>query len=1076
VTPHRRRASGLAARIVRVTLAVGVVTVLSAGTVALVSTFRLAAEKAQGRGLLGAQSVEDGVEARLREVQVALNRVAQEAATTTDTAQAGVEIREILEQSGDLFEEAYVAESDGDVLAALSGENRLRDVTTLQAFGVVRGGHTGFFSLNAGDEAAHELWFGRTSLTARGKPVVTLAQVDTTFLRQVLDSVAAQAPDRAVSILEGNLVIRSAERQPELDLATAQWRPQSESSGSVALSATSGKLMEGQYNDIQGMEGITWRVMIVEPMELAMQDTLRAVAPSVGVLLAGGFVGILAAWGLSQRVVRPLRELERAAKSAASGSYVDSISTDSDDEIGRVAGAFNAVALRLNALHDLAQLLASASQLDQVLDGILSAMEHLVGPGAAAIYLLDASGELLVPAQTRGFDLANATPVPVVHGEWLAEALYSDGAVEIEDRPEVIALALPGLTGTHTAVLAAPLIAVNQPLGVVVVLRDSGRVVTDAEREMVRTFSAQAALAVKQSRLFEEETRSRQVAEALKAVAEELVRPEGLEVALRNVETLVRGALGASFASIVVVDRRVLGLPPESGRTHDSDVLAAGLRVLSKGGGDAASLTVGADAAVDAILHEFDSTQLLVVPIALDTEHGAILVAALTGQAAGQETLSVAQALADEVALALDNAFSYERALKRAANLETIFRISQAVGSSLQVKVVLNRVLDVVQKILSADAVALLSYDPRKRSLTTAMARGSVPQSVLHLESRPGEDVPGRVFETGEPVAIRDLHTGMDGIAGAAAGNDLGSMLAVPLLTRGRSIGVLMVFSAHRGAFSDEDLAVLQTFAAQASLALDTARLYSREHEVASVLQQSILPDALREFPEIVTDTVYQPAGSESEIGGDYYDVFRVRDGAIWVAIADVCGKGVQAATKTSMIKYSVRALAAAGLSPAQAMEEVNRMTTEAGDPSDIVTLWLGRYDAAGGRLAWANGGHPAGLVRRADGSIEQLGTTGPLLGALMDAPYGESTTELHPDDRVLLYTDGVTEARRRGRFFGEERVREALAASKEEPAHALLKLVREYVEGDLRDDVAVLVFDVRSAAAADQTQERPGG
>jgi len=1075
VAANRRTSSGLAARIVRVTLAVGILTVVSAGTVALVSTFRLAAEKAQGRGLMGAQDVEDGVEARLRDVQVALDRVTQEAATTTDTVAAKLQIESILGESDHLLEEAYIAETDGEVLAALSGEAKLRDVSSLQAFGVVRAGHTGFFSLHADDASAHQLWFGRTSLTARGRPVVTLARIDTAFLRQVIDSVADQAPERAVSILEGNLVIRNAARQPDLDLTTAQWRPQNESSGSVVLSTTSGKLMDGQYNDIQGMVGITWRVMIVEPMELAVQDTLRAVAPSVGVLLAGGLVGILAAWGLSQRVVRPLRELERAARSAAAGSYVGSLSTDSDDEIGRVAEAFNAVALRLNALHDLAQLLASASKLDQVLDRILSAMEHLVGPGAAAIYLLDATGENLEPAQTRGFDLANATAVPVVHGAWLAEALYSDGAVETEDRPEAIATALPGLTGTHTAVLAAPLIAGNEPLGVVAVLRDSGRAVSDAEREMVRTFSAQAALAVRHSRLFEEEIRSRRIAEALKSVAEELVRPEGLEVALRNVEAIVRDVLGASFASVVVVDRRILGLSPEAGRVHDSDVLAAGLRVLSRGDGDAASLTLGADPSVDAILREFDATQLLVVPIALDTEHGAILVAALTGHVTGQETLSVAQALADEVALALDNAFFYERAVKRAANLETIFRISQAVGSSLQVKVVLNRVLDVVQKILSADAVALLSYDERKRALTTAMARGLVPPSVLHLEARPGEDVPGRVFATGEPVAIRDLHVGMDGIAGAAAGSDLGSMLAVPLLARGRSIGVLMVFSAQRGAFSEEDLSVLQTFAAQASLALDTARLYSREHEVASVLQQSILPDALPDFPEIETDTVYQPAGSESEIGGDYYDVFRARDGTIWVAIADVCGKGVLAATKTSMIKYTIRAFVAAGLSPGRVVAEVNRMTTEAGDPSDIVTLWLGRYDAQQNSLAWANGGHPAGLVRRQDGSIEPLGATGPLLGALIDAKYDEETTQLWPNDRVLLYTDGVTEARQGNRFFGEERVQAVLSASTNEAAHTLLRVVREFVDGDLRDDIAVLVLDVRGATDVKQTQERLG-
>ena len=365
----------------------------------------------------------------------------------------------------------------------------------------------------------------------------------------------------------------------------------------------------------------------------------------------------------------------------------------------------------------------------------------------------------------------------------------------------------------------------------------------------------------------------------------------------------------------------------------DSELLGVGLHALSLGSGLAISVVLGDDRAVDVALREYDAVELLAVPVGLDSEHGAVMVVALPEGNRGQEALLVAQALGDEISLALDNAFFFEQAVTRAENLETIFRISQAVGSSLQVKVVLNRVLDVVQKILSADAVALLLYDARKRSLTTAMARGLVPPDVLHLELEPGGDVPGQVFSSGEPVAIRDLHTGMDGLAGAAAHSDLGSLLAVPMLARGRSIGVLMVFSGQRGAFPDEDINVLRTFASQAALSLDTARLYSREHQVATVLQQSILPDALPDFPELTAASVYAPAGEDAEIGGDYYDLFRVRDGSIWFVIADVAGKGVEAATKTSMIKYAVRAFAAAGLGPGQVLGEVNQMTTEAGDP-----------------------------------------------------------------------------------------------------------------------------------------------
>ena len=141
-----------------------------------------------------------------------------------------------------------------------------------------------------------------------------------------------------------------------------------------------------------------------------------------------------------------------------------------------------------------------------------------------------------------------------------------------------------------------------------------------------------------------------------------------------------------------------------------------------------------------------------------------------------------------------------------------------------------------------------MTYDARRKTIATEMARGRVSPSIVERVFKSGDDVVGYVFASGEPVAFRDLHEGMEGVSGDAARNGLHSMLAVPLLARGRSIGVLTVFSAGEGAFNDDDMSMLQTFASQAALAIDTARLYSREHEVATLLQQSILPGALPEF------------------------------------------------------------------------------------------------------------------------------------------------------------------------------------------------------------------------------------
>ncbi len=1058
-----RTPGGLAARIVRVTLLIGAITVTTAGAVALVSTSRLSVEKAEGRDVLAVQFIEDRTESELRDLEGYLADVAFQMAQESSPQKMTSRFTMMLARKRGSLDAAYLVRPDGSVVASMPGAAPISSIASEPVFSDIAHGRTGYIAhAGTGSKSRSDLWFVRTLVSSAGRPVILVAKVDTGFLGGIVREVSAQLSGRTVAVLDrGSIIANSGASSPQL--SRARWTPVTAGSGRVTVPSVDGTPLGGQYNDIQGLDGIDWRIMVVEPAQVAMRDTMRAVTPAVMVLIFGGVVAIAAAWGVSQRLVRPLRDLEGAARSAAAGSYVKPLPVGRADEIGAVSEAFNDLALRLNALHDLSQLLASASQVDQVLDGILSAMGHIVGPGGAAIYLVEGDGSLLTPVRTRGIDLAAAEPVKVDVGGWLARALYSSSPVDLIGSPAEFSAELPGLAGSHSSALAAPLLAGHEALGVVVVLRDAGQEASEAEREMVRTFSAQAAVAVQTSRLFEEESASRQVAEALRAVAEELVRPDGLGKALGVVEWIIRDVLSAPFASILLVDRAALGLPDDPARGRDPEFLAAGLRVLSRGDGNPVVHMLGDGPEGDRLLVEFDAAELLVVPVGLDTDHGAVMMIALSAADHTGKSLRIASALADELELALDNAFFYERALTRAANLETIFRISQAVGSSLQVNVVLNRVLDVVQKILSADSVALLLHDSRKGSLATSMARGAVPPSVLYLEVKPGEDLPGHVFKTGQPVSVRDLHASMDGLAGSAASHDLRSLLAVPLMARGRPIGVLMVFSVRPGAFADEDLNMLQTFATQAALAIDTASLYSREHDVAQTLQRSILPGALPEFAEIRAAAEYRPAGGDAEIGGDYYDLFRAPDGAIWFTIADVCGKGVRAATKTSMIKYSARALVSAGLGPAEAMSQLNRFVGESGDASDIVTSWLGRLDPHSGELAWADGGHPPAVLRRADGTIERLGVTGPLLGAAIDAAYAEKSVRLGEGDAVLLYTDGVTEGRFEGEFFGEERVDQVFGASIraiDAPAD-LLRAVQSFVRVGLKDDVAVLVVEI---------------
>jgi serine phosphatase RsbU (regulator of sigma subunit)/HAMP domain-containing protein len=1054
-----------------VTLVVGAVTVLTAGAAALLGASRLAVQQVEIRDRAALQQARDLIVGRLDNMESIASQISEIVSSESDQDAMRGKIMSIVDAAGGSVESVAIADRTGHILASLPSEMTTVSPMHAAAFESALSGATGFRRVIAVDRS-WSLWLLRTLTTSQNKPVVLLMSVDSGFLEQAVEG--AGTDGRVMAVMENGKLLVASESRDVPVWEKAIWRATSTGAGEISLMSSSQQRMVGYYVDVRGIEGVDWRLVALESDTATRADTIQAVAPTLLILLIGACVAVTAAVLVSRRLVRPLKVLEATAYRAANGAFVRPIPSDSNDELGQVADAFNAVALRLNALHDLSQLLASASQLEQVLDGILSAMRHIVGPGVAAIYLLDDDAEWLVPARARGADASQIPRISASGEGWLARALRETEVGVHVAAPQIIRENMPGLASDQGVVLTAPLVSGHEALGVIVVLRKESEPVSDAEREMVRTFSAQAAVALHNSRLFETETESLRVAEALRTVAERLVRPDGLSVALADVEEVVCDLFDAERAAFAILNRHALGLPSAVNQGLEASLVEVSMRLFDSKGHRAVAVHRGDDPEADDIMRSLGAESLLLAPVAVESEHGAILVVSLVGSAVTSRDLDLVEAVANEVALALDNAFHYERALSRAANLETVFRISQAVGSSLQVNVVLNRVLDVVQKILSADAVALMTYDARKRCISTAMARGAIPAEVLSLETHPGEDVPGYVFSTGEPAAFRDLTETMGGVAGRAAAHNLRSLIAVPLLARGRSIGVLMVFSVDANAFSDEDMNVLQTFASQAALALDTARLYSHEHDVASLLQQSILPEALPEFDEIEAASAYQPVGSDAEIGGDYYDLFRAPDGALWFAIGDVCGKGVQAATKTSMIKYSVRALVAAGFMPAAVLGEVNRFVSESGEASDIVTLWVGRLNTPEQQLTYSSGGHPPGIVRHSDGTVERTDPTGPLLGALVDVEYGEETLRLGEGDVILLCTDGVTEARSEKEFFGEDRVEETVAAggSAEEIVRRLLTLVRRWVHGELRDDVAVLAVAIKSNERGDGARE----
>ncbi|MGZ4763000.1 MAG: PP2C family protein-serine/threonine phosphatase [Ilumatobacteraceae bacterium] len=195
-------------------------------------------------------------------------------------------------------------------------------------------------------------------------------------------------------------------------------------------------------------------------------------------------------------------------------------------------------------------------------------------------------------------------------------------------------------------------------------------------------------------------------------------------------------------------------------------------------------------------------------------------------------------------------------------------------------------------------------------------------------------------------------------------------------------------------------------------LALDNERLYSEQRQIAETLQLSLLPDQLAAPVGVEVAARYWPAGSANLIGGDFYDHFAVGDDRWAVAIGDVCGKGIEAASLTGLARHTLRAAARQSNSVTDVLLSVHNALRDHQPPTFCTACFGFIWPTDDGcyRLELSLGGHPQPLLRRADGHVEAIGTRGTLLG-MIEPSLVTSTADLRPGDTLVFYTDGLTDA-----------------------------------------------------------------
>ncbi|HKN93528.1 MAG TPA: SpoIIE family protein phosphatase [Thermoleophilaceae bacterium] len=396
-----------------------------------------------------------------------------------------------------------------------------------------------------------------------------------------------------------------------------------------------------------------------------------------------------------------------------------------------------------------------------------------------------------------------------------------------------------------------------------------------------------------------------------------------------------------------------------------------------------------------------------------------------------------------------------EEAVKKVRGLEAV---ADAGLAHLPFDELLSELLARVSRVLEVEHAAILLKDDERQCLTVRAARGPGAELAQSHRVPLGAGIAGQVAAEKRPVFVEA--SGADPVPASVIWQDrVRSVLAVPLLVEGgRVIGVLQVGSSEGRSFSDNDIQLLQLAADRLAVAIDRARLNEQAHHIAATLQRSLLPSSTPDVPGLELATRYQPGADGTQVGGDLYDVVPYSDGRVGLAIGDVVGRGIEAASLMGQIRNSLRAYAMEDDRPDHVIERLNLLMHH-WQQDRIATLSYLVLDPRNGHVVFATAGHLPPLVLGPDGNASYLeGGEFVPLGVLPFGGYTAGEAVVKPGSTVLLYTDGLVEERGMSIDDGLERLREAIQRAPADPDAMCDFLLREVPpNGAAGDDVAVL-------------------
>jgi len=452
----------------------------------------------------------------------------------------------------------------------------------------------------------------------------------------------------------------------------------------------------------------------------------------------------------------------------------------------------------------------------------------------------------------------------------------------------------------------------------------------------------------------------------------------------------------------------------------------------------------------------------------LADEHETALLAALAGQLA----VAVQNAQLHEQATRLGEEREAALAAERAASrqLRALYEVSRSFAQSLRLDETLDALARTVVDVLDLDAAVVRMPDDRREQLVPRAIHvrdehfAAAVSAILTQPVPFGQRSVQRLFRDRLPFRLKARRAGEQFLPALVPFLEKGWTAAVvPVALPTEVVASLGIFSFRPGEpIAEETVEAATALAAQAALAIDNARLYQQQKQFADTMQRSLLPRSRPVVAGLEVGELYEPS-ARVEVGGDLYDFLALDDGRLAVVLGDVTGHGVDATADMAMAKFVFRSLAREHPEPSEFLAAANDVICSEIGAGKFISMCYVVVDGASGIVAGASAGHPSPRIVLSDGSTSALEAHGLVLGIDNDQEYEQSRAVLPPGAALVLFTDGVVEARRDGELYGDDRLEALLVERRELPARELASAVAEdaraFAGGDLSDDLAVVVI-----------------